>query len=232
MKRESAYCAVVFIGALAGPVIAGDAGNFIFNDDPYVSSGDSPFDLFGPDSDFFLEDFEDGLLNTPGLFGFGGEVRFPSNFTDSVDADDGIIDGFGLDGHNYWAFFGLGGPLARFEFDPKVLGDLPRSVGLVWTDGNIFATTFFEAFGPKGESLGVLELVLGDNKHQGATDEDRFLGVTFEGGISAIEIRATEGRIELDHVQYGNVVPAPGVLALLGLSGLLSGRSRRRRLAA
>ena len=231
MKRESACCAVSLGGALAGPVMAG-GHTFIFDDDPYVSSGDSPFDLFGPGSDFFLEDFEDGLLNTPGLLGFGGEIRFPSDWTDSVDADDGIIDGFGLDGHNYWAFFGKGGPLARFEFDPKVLGGLPRSVGLVWTDGNFDALTFFEAFGPKGESLGTIgPLILGDGGHQGATAEDRFLGITFQGGISAIEISATLGRIELDHVQYGDIIPAPGVLALLGLSGLLSGRSRRRRLA-
>ncbi len=229
MKRESACCAVIMVGALAWPVMAGDH-TFIFDDTPYVSSGDSPFDLFGPDSDFFLEDFEDGLLNTLGLLGFGGEIRFPSSFTDSVDADDGIIDGFGLEGHNYWAFFGKGpfGPLARFEFDPNVLGGLPRSVGVVWTDGNIFATTFFEVFDFNGESLGVHELVLGDDKHQGGTDEDRFLGVTYQGGISAIEISATLGRIELDHVQYGDIIPAPGVLALLGLSGLLTGRSRRR----
>lgn len=232
MKRESAYCAVILVGAIAGPGMAGDNGTFIFDDDPYISSGDSPFDLFGPDSDFFLENFEDGLLNAPGLTGFGGEVRFPSAWTDSVDADDGIIDGFGLDGHNYWAFFGKDGPIVRFEFDPKVLGGLPRSAGLVWTDGNFDAFTFFEAFGPKGESLGTIgPLVLGDGGHQGATAEDRFLGVTFQGGISAIEISATLGRIELDHVQYGDIVPAPGVLALLGLSGLLSGRSRRRRLA-
>lgn len=231
MKRESACCAVILVGALAGPGMAGDH-TFIFDDTPYVSSGDSPFDLFGPDSDFFLEDFEDGLLNTLGLMGFGGEIRFPSAWTDSVDADDGIIDGFGLDGHNYWAFFGKdgAGPLARFEFDPEVLGGLPRSAGLVWTDGNFDALTFFEAFGPKGESLGTIgPLVLGDGGHQGGTAEDRFLGVTFQGGISAIEISATLGRIELDHVQYGDIVPAPGVLALLGLSGLLSGRSRRRR---
>lgn len=230
MKRESACCAVILVGALAGPVMAG-GHTFIFADTPYVSSGDSPFDLFGPGSDFFLEDFEDGLLNTPGLLGFFGEIRFPSNFTDSVDADDGIIDGFGLDGHNYWAFFGKdgAGPLARFEFDPELLGGLPRSVGLVWTDGNFDALTFFEAFGPKGESLGTIgPLILGDGGHQGATAEDRFLGVTFQGGISAIEISATLGRIELDHVQYGDIIPAPGVLALLGLSGLLSRRSRRR----
>ncbi len=233
MKRESACCAVIVVGALAGPVMAGAGGNFIFDDGAYVSSGDSPFDLFGPGSDFFLEDFEDGLLNTLGLLGFGGEIRLPSSFTDSVDADDGVIDGFGQLGKNYWAFFGKGGlgPLARFEFDPEALGGLPRSVGLVWTDGNFDAITFFEAFGPKGESLGFLELILGDNGHQGGTAEDRFLGVTFQGGISAIEISATLGRIELDHVQYGDIIPAPGVLALLGLSGLLGRRSRRRRLA-
>ncbi len=228
MKRASACCAMVAIGVLAGPVMASIESDFIFNDTPYVAAGDSPFDLFGPDSDFLLEDFEDGLLNTFGLVGFGGEIRFPSAWTDSVDADDGSIDGFGLEGHNYWAFFGKGGPLARFEFDAKALGGLPAQVGLVWTDGNIFATTFFEAFGPKGESLGVLELVLGDDKHQGGTDEDRFIGIVFEGGISAIEISATLGRIELDHVQYGDIIPAPGVLALLGLSGLLRRRSRRR----
>ena len=231
MKRESACCAVIFVGALAGPVMAGVI--FIFDDTPYVEPGDSPFDLFGPGNDFFLETFEDpGGFDAFGLIGSGGEVRHPSAFTDSVDADDGDIDGLGQAGHNYWAFFGKGGsgPLARFEFDPKALGGLPRSAGLVWTDGNFDALTFFEAFGPKGESLGTIgPLFLGDGAHQGSTAEDRFLGVTFQGGISAIEISATLGRIELDHVQYGDIVPAPGVLALLGLSGLLSGRSRRRR---
>ncbi len=231
MKRASACCATVAIGMLAGPVMAGGDATFIFDHTPYVSSGDSPFDLFGPDSDFFLEDFEDGLLNTPGLLGFGGEIRFPSSFTDSVDLDDNVLDGFGVDGHNYWAFFGEGslGPLARFEFDPKVLGGLPRSVGVVWTDGNFLATTFFEAFGPNGESLGTMDFfLLGDDGHRGGTGEDRFMGVIFEGGISAIEVSADLGRIELDHVQYGDIMPAPGVLALLGLSGLLTGRSRRR----
>ena len=169
---------------LTGTAVAG--ATFIFTDTPYLSADDSPFNLFG---DFFLEDFEDGLLNMPGLLGFGGEIRFPGPFTDSVDADDGIIDGFGLDGHDFWAFADpKDGPLARFEFDPKVLGGLPRSVGVVWTDGNIFATTVFEAFGPNGESLGVLELVLGDDKPEGSTDEDRFMGVVFQDGISAIEI--------------------------------------------
>ncbi len=230
MKRVNVCCALIALGMLTVPATAGLSG-YLFEDSSYLSGFDSPFELFGPDSDFFLEDFEDGMLNTPGLLGFGGEIRFPSNFTDSVDADDGSIDGFGLEGHNYWAFTGLGGPVARFEFDAKALGGLPRQVGLVWTDGNTSAITYFEAFDNNGQSLGILELVLGDDKHQGGTAEDRFIGAVFEGGISAIEIRATLGRIELDHVQYGDIVPAPGVLALLGLSGLIGRRSRRRRLS-
>ena len=228
MKRENVCCALIALGILTVPATAGLGSNYIYDDVSYVSDGDSPFDLFGPDSDFFLENFEDGKLNTLGLLGFGGEIRFPSSFTDSVDADDGDIDGFGQLGKDYWAFAAPGGPVARFEFDPKALGGLPRSVGLVWTDGNFFATTFFEAFDYKGQSLGILELVLGDDGHQGGTAEDRFIGVVNDAGISAIEIRATLGRIELDHVQYGDIIPAPGVLALLGLSGLISRRSRRR----
>lgn len=35
MKRESACCAVILVGALAGPVMAG-GHTFIFDDDPYV----------------------------------------------------------------------------------------------------------------------------------------------------------------------------------------------------
>ncbi len=226
MKREIACCAVILIGTLAGPVMAGV--EFIFTDTPYISSGDSPFDLFGPDSDFLLEDFEKGL-DALGLLGFGGEIRGPSAWTDSVDADDGIIDGFGLDGHDYWAFFGKGGPVARFEFDPKALGGLPRSVGLVWTDGNFDAITLFQAFGPDGESLGITTHVLGDDGHQGGTAEDRFLGVTFENGISAIELSATLGRIEIDHVQYASIIPLPAPLALglAGLAGVVVVRRKR-----
>ena len=68
---------------------------------------------------------------------------------------------------------------------------------------------------------------LDDGRGQGGTAEDRFMGVIFSGGISAIEIRADLGRIELDHVQYGNLVPAPGALGLLSLAGLFGRRSRR-----
>ena len=229
MSRESTCCAILVLTTLAGTAVAGVDVEFLFPDTPYLSAADSPFDLFGKGSDFLLEDFEDGLLNSLGLLGFGGDVRFPSSFTDSVDADDGLIDGFGTDGHDYWTSAGLkGGPAARFEFDPKALGALPRSVGIVWTDGNVDAITIFEAFGPDGRSLGTMVFfALDDGRGQGGTAEDRFMGVIFSGGISAIEVRADLGRIELDHVQYGNLVPAPGALGLLSLAGLFGRRSRR-----
>ena len=35
---------------------------------PYLSQADSPFDLSELGTTFFLEDFEDGELNTPGIF--------------------------------------------------------------------------------------------------------------------------------------------------------------------
>ena len=229
MSRESTCCAILVLTTLAGTAVAGVDVEFLFPDTPYLSAADSPFDLFGKGSDFLLEDFEDGLLNTLGLLGFGGVVRFPSSHTDSGDADDGFIDGFGIDGHDYWAFADpKNGPAARFEFDPKALGALPRSVGIVWTDGNVDAVTIFEVFGPDGRSLGMMKFTsLDDGRGQGQTAEDRFMGAIYEGGISAIEVRADLGRIELDHVQYGDLVPTPGAVALLSLAGLF--RRRRRR---
>lgn len=230
MKRQRILYALGIALLLANNTLADGGASFIFPDTPYLQSFDSPFDLSGPDSDFLLENFEDGFLNSLGLFGFGGEVRSPSNHTDSVDFDDGIIDGFGLDGHSYWAFADpVNGPIARFEFDLKVLGTLPRAVGLVWTDGNPNATTTFEAFGPDGKSLGMLQFfMLGDDNTQGGTDEDRFMGVIFAGGISAIELSADIGRIEMDHIQYGDFIPSPGILGLLAIGGLFSRRSRNR----
>ena len=231
MRNSTSCCAMIVAMMPAASAVAGLDIEFIFPDTPYLSADDSPFDLFSKGSDFLLEDFEDGLLNTLGLSGFGGQIRFPGSHTDSVDADDGFIDGFGIDGHDYWSFAEFGeGTFARFEFDAKALGALPRSVGLVWTDGNVDAVTILEVFGPDGESLGTMEFTSLDNDDsQGETAEDRFMGAIYAGGISAIEIRADLGRIEMDHVQYGNLVPAPGAVALLSLAGLFRRRTRRSR---
>ena len=97
---------------------------------PYRSFADSPFAAQAHNSDYFyLETFEDGALNTPGiqdntidiltggkvtlpdgrevqLGGIAvverqGEVRGPGSLTDSIDFDDGSYDGSGNHGHSY-----------------------------------------------------------------------------------------------------------------------------------
>ena len=126
--------------------------------------------------------------------------------TDSVDADDGSIDGSGTNGHSF--FSGSGSTGITFTFDATVLGSLPTQVGILWTDGS--GTTLFEAFGPGGVPLGQIgPVAIADGSFVGETAEDRFFGVTNPGGISAIRISNTSGGIEVDHLQYGIFALAP-----------------------
>src|SRR5436190_16973163 len=69
---------------------------------PYLSSSDSPF--IGPFFSYFnLENFESGALSVPGVTPSVGMVIGPGGgLTDSVDADDGVIDGSGLLGHSFF----------------------------------------------------------------------------------------------------------------------------------
>lgn len=176
---------------------------------PYLSRADSPFDLSGLGTSFFLEDFEDHQLNTPGLSvnngipasTFGGGI-----FNDSVDADDGVIDGSGTRGDSWFS------GAVRFSFDPNVLGGFPTEAGLVWTDGAHGGTNItFEAFDAQGNSLGVIIGNHGDPSAFGETAEDRFYGVINPGGISALSVINATGGLEVDHVQYGRKEPEPGL---------------------
>ena len=63
---------------------------------PYDSAADSPFNSAAY-AYFYLEDFEDGLLNTPGVTASTGGVTsvvFGPNIHDSVDLDDGVFGSF------------------------------------------------------------------------------------------------------------------------------------------
>lgn len=204
----------------------------------YFSRADSPIE---GDSlaVFHLEDFEDGLLNTPGVSTTTpGIINGPSDLTDSVDGDAGPIDGNGAGGKSLLT---NGFTTFAFNFDATVLGGLPTHVGVVWTDVGSTTSTpgkgtvEFEAFDALSASLGVLTATdLGDGSPDGrtnATAEDRFLGAIFSSGISRIEIRMpTSADWELDHLQYGvAAVPLPATVWLFGGALTLLGAARRRR---
>lgn len=191
---------------------------------PYTGAGDSPF--AGQSFDWFhLEDFQDGVLNTPGLSSNGLIfVGGPGSLSDSVE--------FTPNGGSAYTGSGLAG--LTFSFDAAVLGALPTHAGLVWTDGR--GTITFEAFDAAGLSLGTVTGNHADADLTGQTGEDRFYGLFNQGGISSIRITNTDGGIEADHIQYGfqlptggGAVPEPAAWALLILGfGAVGGAMRRR----
>jgi len=207
-----------------------------FGPSPYLQFSDSPFSSIDFSSGYFhLEDFEDEELNTPGVTDSQGEVIGPDFQTDSVDADDGMIDGLGQLGHSWY----LGdGELLEFFFDGSALGGLlPTHVGIVWTDVGFvqgeafgFADVSFEAFDAGDNSLGVIGPdLLGDGSVEGGTAEDRFFGMFSSGGIARIAITTDNSSDwEIDHLQYG-FVPEPASVVLVAIGTAWLARKRRGR---
>ena len=195
---------------------------------PYLQFSDSPFSG-GTFSYFFLETFEDHLFNVPSVSASAGGVTsvvFGPSIHDSVDADDGVIDGSGLNGDD---FFSDGATGISFTFASVTLGGLPTHAGIVWTDGS--GTTTFQAFDADNNLLGTIgPVAIANSSFNGETDDDRFFGFVNAGGISRIFISNTQGGIEVDHLQYGRVsaVPLPAPVALLSVGLATLGLTRRR----
>src|SRR6266545_5675732 len=131
---------LLLVAASMGPALAG----VVLGPSPYLcfdtatapagcGGADSPFKSIVFSSYFYLETFEDHLLNVPGVSASAGGVTsvvFGPSIHDSVDADDGVIDGSGLRGDDY--FSGDGGTGVTFSFDAQTLGSLPTRAGVVW----------------------------------------------------------------------------------------------------
>lgn len=232
IRRRSLFAAVpALVFALEGHAAQ------LLGPAPYLSSADSPFATL-PGGALVIEDFEDGLLNRAGVStNAGNVVAAPAALTDSVDGDDGVVDGSGTGGRSLYS--ANVNATISFSFDPLVMASLPTHVGIVWTDvGNVssgtlgFGTVRFEAFGADGSSLGFTEAEIGDGAAAGGTAEDRFFGVIEAGGISRISLTmANSTDWEVDHLQFAVApVPLPAAAWLFGSAVLTLGlrRSYRR----
>ncbi len=187
-------------------LLAGSAHAELLGPTPYLGFEDSPF--FGLPFDYwYLEDFEGGLLNVPGVTSNVSRITEgpPGSTVDSVE--------FVELGHSIFTDTQVS--FLFFEFDGVVLGTLPTHVGIVWTDVGPRGTSgnepfTFEAFDPNGASLGVIcPALLGDESIEGQTAEDRFFGVIHAGGISKVVLSSTNDSMkwEADHLQYGAFAP-------------------------
>lgn len=203
------------------------------NDSPFKGVPGSPNATW-----YFVEDFEDSGqtgINTPGMVVNGGRLippGFANVHIDSVDADDGVVDGFGQNGHTWFVDRGQDGIKFTFdENDPALNGFFPTHAGLVWTDGNAVDVQF-TVFDQDDNVIESITVLVGDNNFNGGTAEDLFFGAIVQSGIGGIEIRALSGGngLEVDHVQFGRLtgVAEPGTLALIGVGLLGLGALRRR----
>ena len=157
---------------------------------PYLSSADIPFGLYDAGQPVFIEDFEGGAVDSRITGSAGGPLK-PGLFTDSVDADDGAIDGFGNLGWSYSVTNGFTGIMFTFE-NPVT------AAGLAVTDGRGFLQ--FEAFDAYGDTLGAIGGFFGDSLENGGTAEDMFYGVREDDdGISAIFVKTfSTARLEVE----------------------------------
>ena len=210
---------------------------FIYQPSPYLGSFDSPFYGGIQAGTIYLEDFEDGILNTP--YVIANDInQDPSNRwisqtvhtgnpdgrAYSVDEDDGLLGDFMGFGGDALQSISQGGGFSIHEFlftlDP--LGNFPKFVGFVVTrpedflDEDVFVTMLDpdgndvleeERFDPGEWDTGFF---VGDTRYH------RFIGGYSDTGIASLRI---EGVYQLDHLQYGSAIPEPSAW-LLGLSGL------------
>ena len=169
---------------------------------PYRSFADSPFQG-GSFQWFILLTAEVGHTVAPGIriinqSGADVLTTGPGGITDSVDGDDGIIDGLGSEGRSYFTCPSF----IDIRFDAAILGSLPTHAGVVWTDGAGLVTV--QAYSSDGGLLATVTGDTSDGNFSSGTAEDRFYGFIFPGGIARLTIGDQNNCIEVDHIQAGS----------------------------
>ena len=180
----------------------------------------SPFSMLDF-SRFVLEDFEDGLLNVPGvrLIETEASPHMSPGYGDSVDGDDGILDGRAT-GPTWGLSSAFQVSTMTFQFSNNIELGYPTHAGIVWTDvgrngggrprsEDLVDNLFFEAFGAAGELISSIgPMSVGDMVITRTASEDRFLGVACPRGVSAIRISMPGlNNWEVDHLQFGWAQP-------------------------
>lgn len=218
-------------------VSAANAGTTTFGPSAYLSetptlTGDTPEGYFCRECSGWIEDFEMGTVD-PFLSIDNGEILLPRTFsglmnsvTDSVDGDDGVIDGSGTAGHSWFA-----------PSDSVTVSFLRpvKNAGLVFTDGDAISTNIrLEAFDIDGNLLAAIDAGdLADDTYTGETAEDTFMGFQdMDASISSITLSMDAGiGIEIDHVSWQEACaipePSSALISILGLISLVSFRRRR-----
>jgi len=238
---------LVTIFALASSVLFSPAATFrMWDPQPYLSQLDSPFYDGIQGGIIYLEDFEDGNLNTPfvrdPLTPPQAGTTFRTQIPDiaesrigSVDGDDGVLDFEGGKGDS-WITYQTGGAGRRsffeFEFLPNDEGQYPLFVGIVVTEvADVSENVEFIFRDPSGRDLNndseydprpwfdPGELLRGD------VETHRFIGIHSSDGIQSLSI---ENAFQVDHLQYGYAIPEAGT-TVLSMIAATAGLFRRRR---
>ena len=172
----------------------------------YASQRNSPFIPASFQSYFYFEDWEDRVLDQPGVTSNSSALASAQGpgVADSADIDDGVVNGMcGSPGVCEAAY---ANPSFEFTFDEAELGGLPTHVGIAWVDCPLYFDIIFEAYDGRGALIGTAIGVDVGNTWIGccSADEDKFFGVVWSEGVGHIVVRTSPSDwLQVDHLQYG-----------------------------
>jgi hypothetical protein len=208
----------------------------------YRSIADNPFLQGIQAGTMYLEDFEDGRSNAPFIdeeaSGGGGRTtigvtQFLAGENNSVDGDDGVVDGADLLGAG-WMGLGRGDLNIDFVFEAKVAANgsmsFPTYFGFAITAGIGNDETYISFTDEDENFLGTFHIRANDlpeyTAGQRGVATDRFVAMHIPTGAEIMHIR--QGIYTIDHLTYGwDPVPEPCSAALTATALTMLMRRRR-----